>query len=325
MLRNKALPVWLALGLSAGCGKAPEAVYVTVPESVPVARPEPPPGNPVSVSVKASLPEVRPRNAFIGSGEEEAKRAIQTAKKNQERAFQEALASLRHTLLAQVEAESQARDNELRVEYDARFTQLFADLRATFEAHADKVGPKWVRLATIAGFPDDAKPRRRGRRGFLEQRTDKEADALRSEIAALDAQYRRTVSERVEGLRQELRLKASEGAAARIYALDEAERQAEAEARKATTEALKGLEASLIQTVQRLPGVPGESVAFETRPFSSGPLPPDPGPEWAKSDRLKRLAGLFARIKGYRLVGKGPGVRDATKEFLAWMDGKDGR
>jgi len=325
MLRNRHLPALLALGLTVGCGNVPERVSVTIPETAPAARPEPPPGNPVSISVKASLPEVRPRNAFIGSGEQEAKRAIETAKKNQERAFKEALAALRHTLLAQVESESRARETDLRAEYDARFTQLFADLRSTFEVHADKVGPKWIRLATIAGFPDEGKSRRRVRRGFLEQRTDKEAEALRTEIAALDAAYRRTVSERVEGLRQELRLKASEGAAARIYALDEAERKAEAEANKATTEALKGLEASLIQTVQKLPGVPAETVAFTTPPFRTSPLPADPGPDWAKSDRLRRLAGLFARIKGYRLVGKGPGVRDATKEFFAWMDGKDGR
>ena len=329
-MRASSLFLGLSLGFGAACAPEPGLVsidlsVVPVLNETTVSR-QPQPGIAGVGSQEGAVPAISARTVLVGSGTGLAKDAIAAARRNQERAYRQALAELKDAFLAEARSNNQEQALVARKEFDIRFRSLYGELRVLFEAHAKFVGPLWTRLATIRGFPEKpGKQRLPPESDFVGRAEAKEATAIRKTISDADLDYRTEVSRRVEGLRQEWRAVLTELEANRIVALDAAEVRAGEEAKKMVTEAMKNLEQSLIQDIERLPGVPGAKVTMERVEAPKVDIPEDPGPDWKDTDRMRQRAGLFARTKGYRLVQPGPGVRDVTKEFVAWQNKELGR
>lgn len=322
-MQRSSLSLTLVLCLGAGC--APRLALVSIDRArIPLeaevfasATIRPP--APVTKPSVATVPAIKARNVFVGSGSDFAKDAIEAAKRNQERAFKQALAELKSAYLAEARSGAQEKVLKLRLAYEQRFRDLYAALRVLFEAHAAKVGPLWTRVATIRGFPEKAGRVRTPPEADIVGRAEaKEAAEAKAKIEKLDAEYRTEVARKVEGLRQEWRSDLTELEAGRIVALDAAGIRAEADALKMVTEVLKGLEQSMIRDIERLPAVPGSKVNLKGAKVPNVDLPTDTGAKWSNHQRLTRKMDLFARLHGYRLVNAGPGVRDVTKEYLAW-------
>ena len=329
MRRNDALLVCV-LGLGAAC--TPRSVPVSIdlnkipssPVLIADASTVRAPG--ASVGGGGSVPGVPARNVFLGSGERQAKLAVEAAKKNQERAYRETLQALSAAYRAEATSTSDAEVAKLRAQYEAKFREGYDGLRKLFDAHADEVGPLWTRLSVLNGFPEKKGTKRQPPESdFLGRADFKEAAQIREKIAASDAAYRKEVSRRIEDLRQLFRADMTELTARRIQSLADADAKAESESKKMVTDIMKGLEQSLIQDVEKLHALPGAKVNIAPIRVPTVSVPGDNGPPQSDLERLQRRAGLFARLNGYRLVPAGKGVRDATQEFLTWDSHQGGR
>ncbi len=313
-----------------GCAHAPERVSLDFAEltsktpTKPVVASGPSGIQPFHDTIE--VPAMPQRTVFLGTGERQAKLALEAAKANQKRAYEEALADFRRTFRAEARIAIRERGKELSAKYEALFDKAYSDLRKLFDAHADRVGPLWVKLSGLAGFPDKkrAKSVPPPESDFLARADYFEAEKLRSEIAQSDAEYRKEVDAKLEGLRQKWRAEKTDLEADRIRALDAAEQNAEAEAKRLSEEALKALEQSLIQDTEPLPAVPGARAAVSSPSMAPVPDFTHAAEPWDEGSRLRQMAALFAEVKGYRLVAPGPGVRDATKEFENWQTNLDG-
>lgn len=275
----------------------------------------------------AAIEDLPQRKVFLGSGQGAAAEARAAARANQEAAYAQAVQELRQLYRAEASSGQRRLREELLVKSEKDFEALYADIRGLFERHADRVGPKWTRLATVAGFPDPPVKSRRPPPAIdvVAAAEFKEAARLRDEINSLDAAYRRDIGSRFEELRQQFRARSSELAAAGILALDSADQRAEAEARQLADRLIKDLEESMVADFERLESVPGRAVAVKGPPYRSPQFPDPADPAWTESDRLLRQAELFARLKGYRLVAPGSRVRDVTEEFKEWKRRPAGR
>jgi hypothetical protein len=320
----------MVLVLGSGCAPRTEAVSVDV-DRIPLEGTfrliEPATlGSTPDFGTSLSIPDVPARNVFLGSGAEQARAAVDAAKRNQERAYREALDLFRELKNKEASAEIDQEAEKLRLAYEDRFKAVYAELRILFDKHADQLGPLWTRLAVLNGFPEKRVARRPPPEADIVGRAEyKEAAEIRVKIADLNADYRQEVSKRLEALKQAFRADQTELAAKRIVRMDQAEAEAEAEAQRTISEMIKGLEDSLIQDIERLPAVKGTSVKVPGAAPPRVVLPMDDGPPWSERERIRRRAELFAKMNGYRLVPAAPGVRDATQEFMAWDSGKGGR
>lgn len=329
-MRQSELVLVLGLATSLGCAPRPERVSIDL-SAVPRPQVEAPPIRSTVIEpgpgpVVAKLPDLPARNVFVGSGQELAERAVAEARKNQEAAYRQALEQLRAAYRAEATSEQNDLLSSRRRLFEARYKGVYEALRTLFEEHADKVGPLWTRLSVLRGFPvPPGKARPTAEATFFGRDENKEAEELKKQIAALDLEYRTEVGRRVEALRHEWRGIHTELEAGRIVALDAAEQRAIDDARKLVTDILKGLEQSMIKDVQRLPAIPGATVRIDGLSVRQPQFPDRQSVVWAERDRLKRRAGLFARVSGYRLVDAAPGVKDVTKEFLEWDARHTGR
>lgn len=319
----------LTLAGVVGCKTTPETVSIDLKrfaiQEAEFAK-EANPGKSISIRATEVLPEVPKRNLLVGTGETEAKLALDAARQSQERAYKEALSDLTRAYRAAAASKGREETAKLLAEYRGKFDALYGKLREEFEHHAERVGPLWTRLATLAGFPDKGNPKRLPPPAdFIDRKEAQEAIEIRKQIALLDADYRRRAAAQIEDMRQSFRLANSDLEAQKILQTEAATQAAEREAKRVASEVLKGLEASMINEIERLEAVPGVSVAIE----GSAPIMPlqvsDGGARWTASQRLVARADLFARSKGYRLVAPGPGIRDVTQEFQVWENTWHGR
>lgn len=314
-----------------GCTPAPERVSIdltTLARQEFVAVASATPGGTIGgIRANDSLAAAPKRNLLVGSGQSEANVALAAARDSQERAYKEALADLTKSFKAAAAAKGREESALLRERYRAKFGDLYDGLRAEFEKHADQVGPLWVRLSTLAGFPDKAPASKRlpPPVDFIARKEALEAIEIRKQIALLDAAYRKRAAEQIEDLRQEFRLERSDLEAKKILGVEAAVLEAEQEAKRIAADVLKGLEKSMINEIEKLEAVAGSSVTITSSTTIDALPGGDQGPEWTSAQRLVARANLFARTRGYRLEPPGPGVRDATKEFSIWESQWDGR
>ena len=223
-------------------------------------------------------------------------------------------------MLTQASKKNHAAYEKLQVDYTVKFKNLYSELRSIFDEHADVVGPKWVRLATVAGFPNKLEPARKSPDplNIVEVSYAKEAEILKVAIKKSDADYRRAVSEKIENLRQEFRKENSILMAQSILEEDAAKTEAEKKAREISIGALKDLETSMISEIERLDEVPARIVQISHSSQIESVPDSNQTESWSSKDRKRDRIDLFVKVNGYRLAKQAPGVRDVTQEFLKW-------
>jgi hypothetical protein len=211
----------------------------------------------------------------------------------------------------------------LRERADAASEASIAAIAAIVENSAEVRGPKVVRLALLAGWPDDGRSdfvRFAAQRGPVEESWDAEAERLRKELEEHDA----SVSRQIEAILSQFQaLIDTERATNEARVAEEIRRADEQAARLArerfsetarltlprllgaTNDVLPGRE----ETVLRLPGAQGETVA------SSRPLPFP-----IAYEALRSRLDIWLSIRGYKLASSPDGVSDRTGEFIAWIN-----
>lgn len=324
--------VWDALAVAAlslaGCSPRPVAVWIDL-DAVPLpalARAENAPSQPGHEPVLPypRIQETKARTLYLGSGQGLAKEALQEARANQDKALKQATERLRDAYRAASLATSTSAEAKVRLEFDKKWASLFADLRQSFDSHAKAVGPLWIRLSTLAGFPDDGKVRVM-EPGFLQEDPSAEISRLREQIKDLDGEYRRLVASKIESLKQEFRAAQTELLAEKIKGLDEADERARLTAETMVSTIIDDLHTSLIKDMAKLPAL--KPVSIQVEPVKLKPLrqPEDEGAPWTTKQRLADQAQLFAQSRGYVLSTKRNSDIDKTKEFLEWQRHVTGR
>jgi len=254
----------------------------------------------------------------VPESRERVQAAIEELNANRTKAYRDLLDDLRRSYMAQVAAKEREERNEILQRYRAQFEAAVASLSADFESYASRRELPTIRLALLAGVPDpdplsqqdteivgDLVPDRRAR-----------ARAIRAELRALDAEFAALVRRRLDAVR-EMR---DEQIAALLAGLEtlqaELEARAEAEARAATQGSLldQGL---LTQLSERLP--PAQAAVVVATP-PQAPRAPAPLSSTASAtpDPLETELEVWARINGYKRVGRPSEGRDATREFQVW-------
>lgn len=303
-----------------------ELVYVDRNQAlatVPVeARPttpkvETPAGVPAS---QASVPAMPQRTVSIGNAQQRLARASQVIAKNRADALEQITRELSETYRKEVARIARERKDAMDEDRLRGYGDVVDRLSERFERYAHERGPKIARLALLANFPDEdpGSKRQAPERQRIEAERLAEAKRLRSEIAALDAEYRKDASLLVASVdaryREDLVAFERELESMRIdadrRAANEAQKQLEAEFKLSSI--LEG------RATRRLPAEPAQSVTIS----GSGAFPAPP--EVAQLESVGRLQALqnelvvWAETHHYRLADAPKGARDATQEFVQW-------
>jgi hypothetical protein len=211
----------------------------------------------------------------------------------------------------------------LREKADAASEASIAAIAAILEQSAEVRGPKVVRLALLAGWPDDGRNdfvRFAAQRGPVEESWDAEADRLRQELEDHDL----LVTRRVEAILSQFQGMLDTERATNEARIQEEIRRADeqaarlardrfSETAKLTLPRLLGTGSDVIagrgETTLTIPGAKGESVpSARPRPF---PVP---------YEALRSRLDIWQRIRGYKLAARPDGVTDRTGEFIAWIN-----
>jgi hypothetical protein len=211
----------------------------------------------------------------------------------------------------------------LRERSDAASEASIAAIAAIVENSAEVRGPKVVRLALLAGWPDDGRSdfvRFAAQRGPVEESWDAEADRLRKELEEHDAFVSRQIEAILSQFQALIDTERATNEARVAQEIRRADEQAARLARErfsetarltlprllgATKDVLPGRE----ETVLRLPRAQGETVA------SSRPLPFP-----IAYEALRSRLDIWLSIRGYKLASSPDGVSDRTGEFIAWIN-----
>lgn len=321
MLQSKSLFILLC-GFGVGCAPKPQFVSIdlkSIDKQLPsVSGSITYPGT-STFSEKVVIEPLPARTVLVGSGQKETQAALTLAKQNQEKAYKQALAELRKSYRAAAKAESDLEETKIRNEFELKYQNLFLELRKEFVRHALAVGPRWTRLAMLAGFPDKGKPKRLPPvADFIGRAEAAEADKLRLEIANSDQEYKSLVASKVEDLKQEFRISKTESEANRVARNYESDKKADDEAKKLMAKILDEMHESLIQDFESLPPVKGVVAQLGRQPAGYYKAPIDNGSPWTDEQRAKERALVFCKINGYVLKNPGPTVKDVTMEFQKW-------
>jgi hypothetical protein len=211
----------------------------------------------------------------------------------------------------------------LREKADAASEASIAAIAAILEQSAEVRGPKVVRLALLAGWPDDGRNdfvRFAAQRGPVEESWDAEANRLRQELEDHDL----LVTRRVEAILSQFQGMLDTERATNEARIQEEIRRADeqaarlardrfSETAKLTLPRLLGTGSDVIagrgETTLTIPGAKGESVpSARPRPF---PVP---------YEALRSRLDIWLRIRGYKLAARPDGVTDRTGEFIAWIN-----
>lgn len=312
---------WVAL-VVAGCGEPAARVSVDlarVPWTAPA--PVPPSPEPPNISIPAdtaAIPDLPARNLYLGETRARLEEAKQALERNRRVAMDNLSRRLRAELddeLARIESE---RTEALAPARAERMDRLFGELRTTFEDFAREIGPLRWRLAELNGFPDVPGQGSDEAAGIAVARRAVESRELRSSILHLETEYRRRVDERLAAVGAEADAELGRIRTEMAELRDRMEREIDRIVQGMARESLQLLaKGSMVESNRVLPPVRGSKVELPaTRPLAPGPsMPPaiDDRRTWLASE-----AKIWAASRGYRLASPGPGVRDATEEFVRW-------
>ncbi|MEO7454525.1 MAG: hypothetical protein ABIV13_07160 [Fimbriimonadales bacterium] len=211
----------------------------------------------------------------------------------------------------------------LREKADSASEASIAAIASILERSADYRGPRVVRLALLAGWPDDGRSdfvRFAAQRGPVEESWDAEADRLRTELQEHDAQITRQVEAILSQFQGLLETERATNEARIQQEITKADEQAARLARERFSETAKltlprllGTGTDVIagrgETTLAIPGAKGEAVPdAKPTPF---PIP---------YDALRSRLDIWLSIRGYKLATRPDGVADRTGEFIAWIN-----
>lgn len=198
-----------------------------------------------------------------------------------------------------------------------------AAISRILEASAETRGPKVVRLALLAGWPDDGRSdfvRFAAQRGPVEESWDAEAERLRTELEEHDAWISRQIEAILSQFQGMLETERATNEARIQEEIRRADEQAARQARERFSETAKLTLPRLLdtgrdviagreETVLNIPGAQGETVRADA-----------PGPFPIPYDALRSRLDIWLRIRGYKLATGPEGVSDRTGEFIAWIN-----
>lgn len=305
-----------------GCSPDPDLVYVNLDAVELRASPAASAGPRFTAepyAVEKAVPGLEETEVYFGSAEERAVEAMKVYADAQERAAQAVLERLRQAYTVEAEATVTAETREAEEEYMDWLDAAVEELYTEFLLHAEKVEPLRFQLTQIVGFPD---PDPRSLK--VPHESDKEAyknflraRALREQIIALQAEYRRKVDEKFDSLlaahRARLAAIASTGESLRSDAIA----RARADADKVTRDAQAALERTALDTEARLPAVPGSSSSVNSGPVSVASVPGAEGLSETRED-LEAQLDVFLKTYRYRRTRDAGLGRNATQEFVEW-------
>lgn len=313
--------------LAGGCNRpGPTPVYVDLAQiprtpklqvSLPLpARPQVPLIGPQAAHIQAK-PEER---VYVPESRGRVEAAIQQLRENRATAYRELLDDLRRTYLSQVAAKEREGKNAILQDYRVQFEAAVASLSADFEAYAAQRELPTLRLALLVGVPDPDPLSQRDSEivGDLIPNRAALARAIRTEIRLLDEQFAATVRRRLDPVR-ELRDEQITALLAELANLQaQLDARAEAEAQLAT-QGTPLTQAILATLSEKLPEVPAAVVvsASPPRPPARPVLPVVPSRPIGPNE-IETEVDVWAKINGYKRVGRPSEGRDATREFQAW-------
>ena len=267
----------------------------------------------------AAISAVSAENVTLESPQEQLARQQGALNANRQHALQDIYLALLEVHYREIDSFLQGELAKLNPEKSSLLTKALGELRASIVKYSKIRGPLAARLALLASFPDrdprSIRPPDPGQvrlsQAFLE------AKALRTRLKELDSQFMNESKEIFSRAEAEhyaaltaLRVRIEElRADADIRASLEAERQLSSEPRVVSTVA---------GATAKLPAVGGKSVSLRS---SQGPISTAAGILNARAQpglEFEKELQLFLKTHDYDFSQLGPGVRDATQEFLDW-------
>ena len=312
----------LLIGLLAGCSKpARDLVYV----DLRAIRPDPSInvtipnfGKPIEFpSTSASIPALPARSVSLGNVESRLARARAIIARNRQEALAQITRELQGSYQRELNRLRRDTTEALDAERLANLQGAIGKVAALFSSYASRRGPLVARLAFLADFPDrDPNSKRAETPGArIENERIEEAKRLRAEIAVLDAGFDHDSSRIAVSIESE-----SETAiVAFLRDLElkrvEADRRAEAEARR-QIEADRPLR-SIIENrgAMRLPAEPGKQI---TVPGGNRLPSPPTVLSPAFPNMLQNELQIWAETHYYQISASPQGARNATEEFKKW-------
>ncbi len=308
---------------SVGCASDPSRVYVDL-NAVQMMAVEPQRTSWAERTSEGfessqSIPGLEARSLFIGSAEDRAAEALAVYVETQRAAIAAVLERLRASYLAEVDREEQRGLDQISADYEVWLDDAVESLHDLFLDHVDDTAELRYRLAWMVGLPD---PDPESRHAPLTadkaaQKAFDEESEIRSRLKEMDAEYKRAVSERFEGLAAQRERITAEFAASLDGRRQEARAAAQREAEAVTQEALAAMERTALDPEARLPGVPGAASAVNSDPVSVAPW--RAGDRRAESeDDIRAQLDVFLKVHGYRLTDSPARGRQKTQEFIVW-------
>ena len=305
--------VWVDLSAAAGVMAAEAAIDWPETSTSSVAVPS-------TTMTLQGVPSSVVNRAIVASRRAEALQLLQSQLIDTQRKLEEAyrlqLGSAARLLAADLRESLRERSNEAS-EASIEAISLILNNSAAIR------GPMVVRLALLAGWPDDGRSdfvRFAAQKGPVEESWDAEAERLRREIKENDD----LVTEKIEAVLAQFQgILATERASneARIQEeIRKADEQAARIARERFAETARMTLPRLLRddadfiagreaTTLTVPGVQGESLRGER-----------PGPFPIPYEVLRSRLDIWLRIRGYKLAAGPQDVMDRTGEFIAWIN-----
>lgn len=287
----------------------------------------PPSPTPITVTPKqigglpqGKIDDLSAKSIMTDSSSEMSLFAEQTIRRSQEKMYQEIRLRLMEAYRAELTLTLDKKRQELEAEFAKDLDAVHAEMERRFNALADKLGPKWSKIAWLVGFPDpDPNSKRRARAGdFDAERRLILAAELRAEIKALNEAF---TAERVaafETVVDSYRADFDSLDQAENDALEASERKAESDARAAAIKNIRSFAGMVFDTDKLVAEVKGAVVSSPGRTVPGKTLSSNSKTIWSVNDMMKDLALTYARSHGWRLAPAGPGVMDKTEDFCEW-------
>ena len=330
MPRSRVALYIVLAALGAGCQEtAHKRVYVDVEAVLASYRasplpsrptPKPPGGLPATT---LSVPAVSPRTIIVQAASDQKAQALLEA--NRKKSVRELTRLVAQRYVREVDRAGAERIRALAPGRRAAYEDAQKAVRAEFETYADKRGAKVVRLTSLVGFPDpnplSLTPTTPVPKYVLDRLA--EAAALRTEIAALEAEYERRVGEILAGVAKQYDIDLTQARLEIEQDREAAIAKAEKEALNDANAAYKALSPLLISSMKvDLRGQPAQSVTLPAvKPPMAAPQIREQTLNAAQRRKiLEDQLHIWISTNGYELSKSADGVEDVTAQFVKWRE-----
>ncbi|MFZ4507914.1 MAG: hypothetical protein ACOYON_09490 [Fimbriimonas sp.] len=314
---------WLLLAPAfIGCGSPkPETVWVDVPAFATPAEPSVRAMGLTSTPAVSLKLEALPTRAVPDPAENDNITPDQGVRFSQERAFRVLVTRLRRYYETETLRFAREKEDEYGLKESASYRAFLADLRTLFEKHSARRSPLAIKLALYAGFPSpDLNQRGGGLDVNLKAKRVEASKALVASLGELDREF----GIGVQGLLESVDDQLATNRAALAVEIEEFRSRMDQQADREATEQVRVEPRLLDLQLAARTDLIGEAIpAKSVRLPAVAPQAFDP--KVSSNRHLDRSADdyaqdlrIWAGIAGVELAKTPKGVRNATKEFLAW-------